>query len=194
MLGQAVFELMALFFAVPVILYVTVFSSFIPDWAVGITIILLIIGFTAALEKIENIKWRTKSKPEKITGLDVSSMEGAHKRFVKKGFQVEPEIAKFLNRVNLAHLEKYGAWLSALEAGQIDPITEEQRRFLDVCRGSQKPISATEIAWYNYKKVASRLTGGDFSYHQNSFKAEKVGVKEKCEACGRNIDFCICGK
>lgn len=84
--------------------------------------------------------------------------------------------------------------MSALETGQIDPITEEQKRFLDVCRGFQNPTNATEIAWYNYKKVASRLTGGDFGYHQSSFKAEKVGVKEKCKACGRNIDFCVCGK
>ncbi|ATC96826.1 DUF413 domain-containing protein [Pseudoalteromonas tunicata] len=177
-LGQAVLALMALFFAIPIILYVTVFSLFIPDWAAGITIILLIIGFTVTLEKIGNFKSRTKSKPQNIPDFGVSSMEEAHKNLIKKGFQVDPQIAKSLNRANIAHLEKYGAWLSALETGQIAPITEEQNRFLDVCRGFQNPINATEIAWYNYKKVASRLAGGDFGYHKNSFKIEKVGVKK----------------
>lgn len=104
-LGQVALALMALFFAIPVILYVTVFSSFNPDWAAGITIILLIIGFTVTLEKIENIKWHTKPKPEKIPDLDVvSSMKEAHKNLIKKGFQVDPEIAKSLNRTNIAHL------------------------------------------------------------------------------------------
>lgn len=53
-LGQTILALMALFFAMPIILYVTIFSKFTPDWAAGIVIIALIIGFTVTCEKLQN--------------------------------------------------------------------------------------------------------------------------------------------
>lgn len=53
-LGQTILALMALFFAMPIIMYIFIFSKFTPDWAAGIIIIALIIGFTLTCEKIQN--------------------------------------------------------------------------------------------------------------------------------------------
>lgn len=50
-LGQAILHLLAILFATPLVLYVFVFSKFTPNWAAGIVIILLIMGFTASLDK-----------------------------------------------------------------------------------------------------------------------------------------------
>ncbi len=78
-----------------------------------------------------------------------------------------------------------------LEIGVIQPITEEQLRFLDVCKAFQTPGNKIEIAWYNYKKVSSRLEGGDFGYHSGESKIGG-GAIAKCGACGRSVDFCVC--
>ena len=77
-LGQAALTLMALFFAIPVILYVFIFSKFTPDWAGGIVIIALIVGFTVTLENFQNDKILSKNQSmekhniEKFTTLEIN--------------------------------------------------------------------------------------------------------------------------
>ena len=50
-----------------------------------------------------------------------------------------------------AIIDRYGAWMEALENGLITPHTVAQERFLKVCAGKLAPVSRYEIAWLNYK-------------------------------------------
>ncbi len=61
-LGQAILHLLAVFFAIPFILYVFIFSKFTPDWAAGIVIIFLIMGFTASLDKLSNMEFNKSGR------------------------------------------------------------------------------------------------------------------------------------
>ena len=128
-------------------------------------------------------------------GVDASQADAdAHKQLINKEFKLTPQEISSLSDDNLAAIKKYGVWMSALENGEIKPITKEQVRFLDVCKGFQKPSNIIEVAWYNYKKVSSRLSGGSFGYHSGEAKVGKIGAIEKCNACDRNIDYCICSQ
>ena len=77
-------------------------------------------------------------QPEKNSNIKLTEID-KHKYFIKQRFEVPPYVAKELNKENLAAIEKYGSWMKALEMGEIKPITEEQNRFLDVCRAFQTP-------------------------------------------------------
>ena len=59
------------------------------------------------------------------------------------------------NKVFDAIIKKYGAWLEALEFGLIDPMTEGQKHFIDVCKKIQEPKTDFEYAWLAYNKVVS---------------------------------------
>jgi uncharacterized protein YifE (UPF0438 family) len=47
----------------------------------------------------------------------------------------------------LALLRRYGWWLSSLAAGHIQPHTDSDRRFVDVCHGKAKAETLAERAW-----------------------------------------------
>lgn len=117
-----------------------------------------------------------------------------HMLLIKQEFKVPSELANSLSKENLAAVEKYGTWMSALEKKEILPITDEQFRFLEVCEGFQVPENRIEIAWYNFKKVSSRIAGGSFGYHASENTTKRVVISERCNACDRNVDFCICGR
>lgn len=193
-LGQGVLVLMAFFFAIPFIIYFTVFGKLVPDWAGGISLILLIIGFSVVSEKVLNFEWGTKTKHESPSETSNNFEVERHKNLLGKRLYLAPDVAKSLSQENIVHLKKYGVWLKALEAGEINPISEKQKQFLDVCQGSRQPSNSVEIAWYNYKKVTSRLAGGNFGYHKNNYKHETINTQESCNACGRKIDYCICSR
>ena len=193
-LGQGALALMAFFFAIPLIIYVTVLGKLVPDWAGGISLILLIIGFTVVSEKIMNFEWGTKTKHDSLSETSNNFEVERHKNLLGKKLYLDPDVAKSLSQENIAYLKKYGVWLKALETGEINPISEKQKRFLDVCHGTRQPSNSIEIAWYNYKKVNSRLAGGNFGYHKNNYKNEMINTQESCNACGRKIDYCICSK
>ncbi len=123
-----------------------------------------------------------------------TSEEKRHKELISQGFIIPADFIKSLNSENRRAIEKYGSWMEALESGSIKPITEEQKRFLNVCKGYQNPHNKIEIAWYNYKKIKSRLSGGTFGYHSNGYKQQNYSSYETCNSCDRKIDFCICSQ
>ncbi|WGO96659.1 DUF413 domain-containing protein [Saccharophagus degradans] len=122
----------------------------------------------------------------------ISKEKSRHKSLIGSPFQMDENIKNNLSQENIITLEKYGAWMQALDDGDLSPITDEQVNFLSVCKGIRTPANSIEVAWYNYKKVVSREGGGDFGYHSISTKSRCSSIV-KCNACGRNIDFCICG-
>ncbi len=76
-----------------------------------------------------------------------------HKEFLDqtgflKGFKL-----KGLSNEEFAIVDKYGSWFLSLEQGRIVPETEEQDRFLLVCRNEQEAATLYEKAWINYKSI-----------------------------------------
>jgi uncharacterized protein YifE (UPF0438 family) len=52
-------------------------------------------------------------------------------------------------------LEKHGTRLEALKEGRLRPQTEEERHFLSVCDGVDKPIKVYERAWIKYQSLCA---------------------------------------
>ena len=50
----------------------------------------------------------------------------------------------------IAILKKFGHWFDALEKKKLEPITELQIRFVNVCQGNNLPFSIDEKAWFKY--------------------------------------------
>jgi len=50
-----------------------------------------------------------------------------------------------------ALLARHGAWLQALAARELRPITAQQERFVHVCEGQAEPVSEFELAWVKYE-------------------------------------------
>lgn len=47
-------------------------------------------------------------------------------------------------------LEKYGHWFQALLSGDLKPISDEQKDFLDIFKNNKNPITPEQIAWFKY--------------------------------------------
>jgi uncharacterized protein YifE (UPF0438 family) len=52
----------------------------------------------------------------------------------------------------LSLLDKYGAWMEALERQSIEPITAAQEHFVQVCRGLAQPVAPFELVWKKLKE------------------------------------------
>lgn len=63
-------------------------------------------------------------------------------------------------------LERLGYALNELELGKREPVTEEEKHFVAVCRGEDEPNSETERVWFKYMARIKRpkrfhtLSGG----------------------------------
>ena len=73
-----------------------------------------------------------------------------HKEYSsKRDFAVRESIDSLSqDEEDLVH--RYGHWMNALASGELDPITEDQKRFVSVCQGNEEPITKFEIAWMKY--------------------------------------------
>ena len=47
-------------------------------------------------------------------------------------------------------LEKWGHWFSALTAGDLEPLNEDQDHFVRVSRMETQPVTDFEFAWFKY--------------------------------------------
>lgn len=52
----------------------------------------------------------------------------------------------------LAFLQAYGCWATALADGEIEPITEAQVEFLKVCKGEKEAVTMWEKAWWKLQE------------------------------------------
>lgn len=55
-----------------------------------------------------------------------------------------------------AILRKNGNWLNALATGLIPPLTDAQKRFLEVCSGNAAPTTDYESVWLKYSEYKKR--------------------------------------
>ena len=72
----------------------------------------------------------------------------AHRFYLQKvAYPLDDLVLPRLSPREERMLTRYGFWLEALAEGKIQPMTEEQQRFVMVARGIQLPLSRYEIAW-----------------------------------------------
>jgi uncharacterized protein YifE (UPF0438 family) len=83
------------------------------------------------------------------------SQADKHRQLRRSPFQPEIELDLFTaDEEKLLH--SYGTWLRGLDEGTLQPTTDEQKRFVRVCRGEVEPGSLYERVWVKYQKLVHR--------------------------------------
>jgi uncharacterized protein YifE (UPF0438 family) len=71
----------------------------------------------------------------------------------KSGYSVRRGVDESaFTSTELSLIDKYGAWMEALERQSIEPITAAQEHFVQVCRGLAQPVAPFERAWKKLKE------------------------------------------
>lgn len=96
----------------------------------------------------------------------LSIKEELHKNYVRsKGrFTIDCNILVFSTE-EIAILQQWGHWFSALCNGYLSPCSWKQERFIEVMKGEEEAFSLHEQAWHKYlgrKKVEAQY--GDLLY------------------------------
>jgi uncharacterized protein YifE (UPF0438 family) len=73
-----------------------------------------------------------------------------HKRYVRRRFHPECRLEGFPAQ-EIEVIERYGSWLEALMKETIQPFTEDQKRFIAMCKGERKAESMFEVIWRKYR-------------------------------------------
>lgn len=81
-----------------------------------------------------------------------SQMDSAedHKQFLRGQYVPQCKL-DCLSPGDIVLLRRYGYWLEALAAGDINPITDAQTAFVRVHRRACAPQTVFEILWFNYQ-------------------------------------------
>lgn len=88
-----------------------------------------------------------------------SDCKSEHKSSLREKFRPLVDIA-VLSELDKQLLTKYGAWLEKLMIGYLAPLSDAQRRFLQVCGGELEPQTMHEFAWKRYLN----LVPGDYKF------------------------------
>jgi uncharacterized protein YifE (UPF0438 family) len=109
-----------------------------------------------------------------------------HLRFIKENchFPLDCKSVSFSNE-EIEILEKYIPWFNALISGELEPITDKQKRFILVSLGKEDPFSLEEVAWWKYLDQkdyeARRNSGAIMNYlpQQDTFYNRDMAKKMK---------------
>ena len=83
------------------------------------------------------------------SNIAITSEYERHLNFLGKPFPGLNGIAGRLHNDHVYLLENYGAWMEALVNNTIQPLTEAQRRFVEVANGDRNEATRFEKAWTN---------------------------------------------
>ena len=83
------------------------------------------------------------------TGIALTSEYEKHRKFLGKPLPGLVEIAGRLKKEHVYLLENYGAWMEALVKNEIRPLTNAQRKFIQVAIGNLNGCTRFEKAWIN---------------------------------------------
>jgi uncharacterized protein YifE (UPF0438 family) len=87
-----------------------------------------------------------------------------HQRYLsKRNYPLLINNVGIFTQAETTFLHRYGFWLEALMRGDIEPITDDQRRLVSVCCGEMEPKSMEELAWW--KLCERRKWEADASPH-----------------------------
>ena len=80
-------------------------------------------------------------------------------------------------RSQAATLEKLGEALKALAEGSQEPQTDEEARFIQVCKGEIPASNAPERAWLAYTQALERKNRSLRNYHGSSKGSESSAAQ-----------------
>lgn len=95
-----------------------------------------------------------------------------HKTYLAQPFVPDVPLDGF-SEADTTLLEKYGSWLKALMLRQIEPVTDEQRQFVQMCFGEASPGNELARIWKQYQlnvmyhvalKMEAQIADHDFPY------------------------------
>lgn len=85
------------------------------------------------------------------------SLRNHWKYLSKLGYSIRRGVDKSaFTSAELRLIDKYGAWMEALERRSIEPITAAQERFVQVCRGLAEPVAPLELVWKKLKETEEK--------------------------------------
>lgn len=100
----------------------------------------------------------------------------------KGGFTLKCSLNTFsLDEQEILH--QFGHWFDALTTGELQPLTDAQKRFVLVTKGQEEAVSEYEKAWFHYLKRCE-IEAKKGSILNARFKAEddefysREGVKQ----------------
>ena len=89
-----------------------------------------------------------------------------HLKFLGKPLPGLNEIVGRLHKDHVYLLENYGAWMEALVKNTIQPLTEAQKKFVEVANGNRNEATRFEKAWINQGGILERTAVGDQNVHK----------------------------
>jgi uncharacterized protein len=116
-----------------------------------------------------------------------------HVKFIEENnhFEIDCNHQVFSNE-QIKILEQYGHWFKALTSGELEPITDLQKRFISVAKKELEPETKEEKAWFLYlgrKAVEDKL--GDklkvqYKNEEDTFYNREQAKKEKRKNYGES--------
>lgn len=97
-----------------------------------------------------------------------------HREFLATSFEPQVKIDAYPEEEQKLLL-KYGSWLKALMLEQVEPVTEPQKQFIEMCNGKRRPQTELELLWYKYQIDLMYLIAKQCEYHiGNRFSYQEV--------------------
>lgn len=82
--------------------------------------------------------------------MDFDSLRDEHRQRLSRPFKPEVSLRLYTDHErNL--IVRYGSWLKALMLEKIEPFTESQRNFVQMCLGKREPKTELELLWRKYQ-------------------------------------------
>lgn len=98
-----------------------------------------------------------------------------HRTLLRQDFNPEVAIDTYSEN-EIVTLNKYGVWLKALMIRGINPDTDEQRYFVEMCHGEKHPRNDIQRTWKRYQldvmyKIATEM---NLAIMDNAFTYKRV--------------------
>jgi len=74
-----------------------------------------------------------------------------HRAYIGQPFTPKHSLDGF-SEDEKAILSEYGAWMQAMSSIEVEPVTDAQRHFVEVCAELVEPETAFEQVWFKYFK------------------------------------------
>jgi uncharacterized protein YifE (UPF0438 family) len=83
-----------------------------------------------------------------------------HRAYIGQPFEPKCPLEGF-SEAERAILNEYGAWMQAMHNVEVEPVTEAQRHFFEVCADLVEPETVFERVWVKYVESINLNGVGD---------------------------------
>lgn len=100
-------------------------------------------------------------------------------------------------------LVRYGYWMSALAAGELEPFTDAQRSFVAAATGKSQPQTEFELVWEKLKRALNEkseastngplvpMTGKTCEICRNTIPLERLEIFPDSTVCRTCQEICV---